>query len=276
MIARMSTRARIASLIVVLAALVALGVAVADGGSASEGLKIRRPVDGARLRGTVHVLIRAPSDTQRVAFYLDGHLKNMDDAPPWRYDGSGYLRTRDLKVGRHRLTVRARRAGDKLSVVGETFYVVRVDKKPPTIAFRAPRSGATVSGVLDAGSRNCEVAAADRSGVARVDFFLDGAKLEGDSKRPFTCTLDTRTYPERVPQALGPGARQGGQHEPHHRQAHVLQHQGVGPRARPGAREPQAAAAAAAAGPGLRGRPERLEHRRRRRRDPHRRLRHHA
>jgi hypothetical protein len=58
-----------------------------------------------------------------------------------------------------------------------------------SVSFKAPVSGATVSGTL--GGAACEASA---GGANRVEFFLDDTALNVDAAAPWNCVLDTRQF----------------------------------------------------------------------------------
>jgi Bacterial Ig domain len=68
----------------------------------------------------------------------------------------------------------------------------RRDIAPPTVTWKAPVSGATVSGSLE--GPNCEVNASDNRGVGQVVFKIDGATLNTELSAPYNCGFDTRAY----------------------------------------------------------------------------------
>ena len=69
---------------------------------------------------------------------------------------------------------------------------ITVDVPPaPTISWRNPTDGQTVSGVFN--DSNCEAAAGDPSHVDHVDFKLDGTLLNTERVYPYNCAWDTST-----------------------------------------------------------------------------------
>jgi F5/8 type C domain-containing protein/Big-like domain-containing protein/parallel beta helix pectate lyase-like protein len=69
------------------------------------------------------------------------------------------------------------------------------DTTPPSVSFRTPRSGDTVSGQLNEAKGNCEALASDSGGIDRVDFFVDGGFVNTDRSSPYACVVDTTKYP---------------------------------------------------------------------------------
>ena len=66
------------------------------------------------------------------------------------------------------------------------------------ICFKAPKSGNTVSGVLN--GTGCYVAG---SGIARVAFSVDGTALNTDSGSPWQCGFDTRKFADGATLIIG-------------------------------------------------------------------------
>jgi hypothetical protein len=63
------------------------------------------------------------------------------------------------------------------------------DTNPPTVAWKTPAGGASVSGKLQGAA--CEVSASDDRGVYRVVFKVDGTTLNTESDAPWNCIFDT-------------------------------------------------------------------------------------
>jgi hypothetical protein len=63
------------------------------------------------------------------------------------------------------------------------------DVTPPSVAWLAPRAGATVKGSI--GGSTCEAAASDERGVKRVVMAVDGAVVNTETGAPWNCKLDS-------------------------------------------------------------------------------------
>jgi len=63
------------------------------------------------------------------------------------------------------------------------------DTTAPTVSWKAPAAGATVTGTLH--DSTCEVAAGDSRGVTRVVFRVDGTTLNTENYVPWNCTFDS-------------------------------------------------------------------------------------
>jgi hypothetical protein len=65
----------------------------------------------------------------------------------------------------------------------------------PTVAFKAPTEGQTLSGSIVQSSA-CEVDARDDKGVKQVQFFLGTTALNTEYLAPWNCDIDTRNFPD--------------------------------------------------------------------------------
>ena len=152
--------------------------------NARPSVSITAPASGATLSGTVTVAASA-SDNVRVAgvqFRLDGANLGAEDtsAPysvPWN--------TKTASDGSHTLTAVARDGAGNLAT--SPTVTVTVDNTGPSVAITSPAPGATV-----AGSITVTANASDASGVAGVQFRLDGASLGAeDTAAPYSVAWDT-------------------------------------------------------------------------------------
>ena len=64
--------------------------------------------------------------------------------------------------------------------------------QPPTVSFKAPTSGAELSGTVN--STTCEVNANDDVKVTRVEFALGGTALAPKTAAPWQCAVDTTKF----------------------------------------------------------------------------------
>jgi len=161
-------------------------------GTASSGPSVswRSPSEGATLSGTVEsgsACEVAGSGISRVQFYLDGTALNSEGGAPWNCN----FDTRRFSDGTHTLKAVAYSASGASSSVTRSVRIQNgsPSSSGPSVSFRAPASGATISGVLDASA--CEVAG---SNVVRTRFWLNGTGLNNDDRSPFQCSLDTRKF----------------------------------------------------------------------------------
>lgn len=70
----------------------------------------------------------------------------------------------------------------------------RGDRTPPTVSFRTPVTGQTLSGRLGELLGNCEAIASDSRGIDRVEFYLDGRLVNTDTTASYACVIDTASY----------------------------------------------------------------------------------
>lgn len=159
--------------------------------SGSLDVWFKAPRNGSTVSGTLNGGTSCYANTSgpvaRVVFSVDGAALNTDSAPA---DGTQcILDTTRFKNGTHQL-----RADAYDSRGNRKSDIVRIDVQntaantAPTVSMTGPASGQTVSG-----SAPYSASASDNGGVARVDFFLDGAttRLASDTAAPYGGTLDT-------------------------------------------------------------------------------------
>ena len=79
------------------------------------------------------------------------------------------------------------------AAAGARGHGASADKTPPTVSFKVPLNGGTVSGVLNEANANCRAGASDNVGVKKVVFYLDGKLLNTESYAPWSCIWDTTT-----------------------------------------------------------------------------------
>ena len=153
------------------------------------------PTTGATVSGRLagDSCIAGAADDQgveRVEFRLDGAPLNTERVTPYNC----YFDTTTVADGAHTLTATAYDvAGNarSASIVVNVANGPPPDTAPPTLAWQAPTTGATVSGRLAGDS--CVAGAADDQGVERVEFRLDGSTLNTERVTPYNCYFDTTT-----------------------------------------------------------------------------------
>ena len=152
---------------------------------------ISAPANGAAVSGVVTISATASDNVgvARVEFLIDGALVASDASSPYAHawdSASGPNGTRTLSA----------RAVDAAGNVGTSAPVsVTVsggieDTTPPSVNLTFPANGATVSGTVQ-----LTASASDDTGVASVEFFLDGASLGvgNQSAQAGPWTLDWNT-----------------------------------------------------------------------------------
>jgi hypothetical protein len=138
------------------------------------------------LAGTVNVPATAADNfgVAGVQFKLDGVSLGAEKADPpyfilWNTTG--------ISDGIHTLTAVARDAAGNQAT--SPSVTVTVDNTPPAVSVGAPSNGATVSGAM-----TVSASASDNTGVAGVQFTLDGANLGSErTTAPYSISWDTTT-----------------------------------------------------------------------------------
>jgi Polysaccharide lyase len=103
----------------------------ADASAKKRGLAITSPAKVVKVKGKLKVTIRASRAFKKVRFGVDGRRLWVDHSRPFKFRKTGYLNTRRLKRGKHRLWVSGRRKGGKLKRVSRVFYVQRKRRRAP-------------------------------------------------------------------------------------------------------------------------------------------------
>jgi len=149
---------------------------------------ITAPSAGSLLGGLTTVTAEASdatSEIARVDFYLDGVYRQTATTAPytWGWD------TRQSSDGQHTLYAQARDWAGNLATSAQV--TVTVDNIPPTVAITAPSAGSLVSGLTTVIAQASDTA----SGVARVDFYLNGVCRHTATTAPYTWGWDTTSQP---------------------------------------------------------------------------------
>jgi hypothetical protein len=162
--------------------------------------------------GTATQNFSGASGTYNVQVYVQ--LENDGQPTLEVYKGATLLRRYTYPLGTSltsfTISSVALASGETIKLVGRAQggAVARVDKlvfqplatstpttnTPPSVAFKAPAAGATLSGTVN--STGCEASASDSNGsVAKVDFYLGTTPL-GSSKTaaPYQCAIETTKF----------------------------------------------------------------------------------
>src|SRR5688572_10975503 len=102
--------------------------------------RVVAPANGATVTGPLRLAIERPRGIRRVAFTVDGHVRDVDTTAPFRYGPRGVLDTRRLANGRHRIAVRVRTSSRTVTHVRDIN--VRNDTSRATDGVRDDRSAA--------------------------------------------------------------------------------------------------------------------------------------
>jgi hypothetical protein len=151
---------------------------------------ITAPANGATVSGTVSVTATASDNVgvTKVEFYLDGVLQSTDTTSPYAWSWN----TATASNATHSLTAKAYDAANNIgtsSAVSVTVSNAGGDTTPPTVSITAPANGATVSGTV-----SITATASDNVGVAKVEFYVDGALRTTDTTAPYSWSWDTTTF----------------------------------------------------------------------------------
>jgi hypothetical protein len=150
-------------------------------------VSLTAPAVGTAVSGAAVAVSATASDDVAVVgvqFKLDGaNLGAEDTAGP--YDVSWDTTT--ASNGSHTLTAVARDAAGNTTTSAAVVVTVSNDTAAPTVSLTAPAAGATVSG-----SVMVAATASDDTGIAGVQFTLDGASLGAeDTTEPYGVSWDT-------------------------------------------------------------------------------------
>ena len=145
---------------------------------------ITAPLTGATVSGTSTVTASATDNVgvTKVEFSLDGALTATDTTSPYNWSWSTTTSTN----GAHTLLSKAYDAAGNNASSSPVSVTVSNDVTPPTTSITAPAGGATVSGITAVSA-----SASDNVGVAKVEFYLDGALKATDTTSTYDWSWDT-------------------------------------------------------------------------------------
>ena len=117
----------------------------ADASAKKGPIAITNPGKMAKVKGKVRLTIRASKVYKRVGFRLDGRRLFVDRKHPFKFRKKGFLKTKRLKRGKHRLMVAGKRRNGKVDKAWRVFRVQKAQKKkrrlrPPAAPAPAPRA----------------------------------------------------------------------------------------------------------------------------------------
>ena len=144
------------------------------------------PAANQTVSGTVPFLTIATDNVgiNRVEFYHDYVLEHTATSYPYSYEWNSTAMEDDSEHIWHA------KAFDTSENEAQTqpiaIYVDNEDNIPPTGFILYPYAGQTLSGVVQ-----IQVSASDNTGVAQVEFFIDGLLAVSDSQEPFNYDWDT-------------------------------------------------------------------------------------
>jgi subtilisin family serine protease len=179
-----------------------------EGGSSGDTTppvtSIASPASGATVAGIMGIQANATdaSGVTAVKFYVNGGVVCTDTTAPYTCSWD----TTVVADGAYTLMTKA---SDPSKNVGESSAVgVTVDNTPPLTAITSPPNGATVAGTVVT-----EATATDVSGVAAVEFYMNGGIECTDATAPYTCSWDSLAIANgRCVHPHSQGQRPRGQH----------------------------------------------------------------
>ncbi|WP_257449824.1 Ig-like domain-containing protein [Archangium lipolyticum] len=148
---------------------------------------ISEPAPGIKVTGSVRVSANATDNlgVARVEFFVDGALIGSDTTAPFAVSWS----SGSMASGNHVLTARAYDAAGNMGTSAPVQVTSVPELTPPSVSITAPTSGAVIVGPVTISAN-----ATDASGVARVEFFVDGLLLASDTTAPFSVDWDTSAW----------------------------------------------------------------------------------
>jgi hypothetical protein len=140
------------------------------------------PLEGATVSATAVIDVLASDDVgvAKVDLYVDGVFFVTDTASPYSFAWD----TSTLPNGTHTLHAVATDAANNsagTAPISVTVSNAPPDTTPPTVSIGAPAAGATVSGTT-----TVSASATDNVGVAKVEFYVDGALYVTDTTAPYS------------------------------------------------------------------------------------------
>lgn len=146
-------------------------------------VSITAPADGDTVSGLVDITATAADDVgvTRVDFAIDGSVLTSDTTSPYSMGWNTF----GVTEGSHTITATAYdAAGHSTSAT----ITVNIDRTGPSLSITAPTSGQVVSG-----SVNLAASASDPSGIASVEFQVDGVSVGLDFSSPYSVAWDSNT-----------------------------------------------------------------------------------
>ena len=101
-------------------------------------------MSGASVSGKIHFLVRPARAVRRVAFAVDGRVRDVDRRPPFAYGRAGLLDTAGLDPGAHRLSARVWLRGRMLTLRRAIRVRRPVAGSPPRSEVTPPTPAAPV------------------------------------------------------------------------------------------------------------------------------------
>ncbi|HYH99051.1 Ig-like domain-containing protein [Hyalangium sp.] len=156
----------------------------ADNDFIAPTVSITSPANGATVLGTVPIQVSATDDkgVSSVRLRVNGVASGTSFTVPYVFSWN----SRSFPNGTHTLTVEASDATGNKGTSAPITVTVDNDTTAPSVAITSPASGAAVAGMV-----SLQADATDNTGVAQVDFFVNGLLLAGDTTAPFSVDWDS-------------------------------------------------------------------------------------
>ncbi len=167
---------------------VTVGVVVPD--TTPPTVSLTSPASGATVSGSVALAASAAdagSGVSRVEFRVDGVLVGTDTSAPYTatWNASG------ASAGTHTVSATAvDGAGNSASSSVTVSIAAPADTTPPAVAITSPAPGATITGAVTIAASGSDAG----SGMARVDFTVDGVVVFSDTSAPYSVAWDPSAY----------------------------------------------------------------------------------
>lgn len=149
-------------------------------------VSVTAPANNATVKGTVSVTASASDNVgvNKVEFYVNNVLQATDTASPYTFSWN----TAALANGSYSLSAKAYDAAGNIGQSSSLSVSVSNDKTAPTVSVTAPANNATVSGTV-----SVTATAADKVGVTKVEFYVNGVLKKSDSVKPYSYNWYTKS-----------------------------------------------------------------------------------
>jgi hypothetical protein len=161
---------------------------------------ISSPSNNATINGTVSVTATASDNVgvAKVEFYVNASLQATDTSSPYSFSWN----TTSVANGSYTLSAKAYDAASNVgSSANVSVTVNNTDTTVPTVSISSPSNSATINGTV-----SVTATASDNVGVAKVEFYVNGALQATDTSSPYSfswnttsvangsCTLSAKAY----------------------------------------------------------------------------------
>jgi hypothetical protein len=153
-------------------------------------VSLTAPSDGSSVSGSVSVTANASDDVEvaKVEFYVNGTVKATDTTAPYSFSWDAS----SVYNGNYTITAKAIDTSGNSAEDSATVSVTggATDTTSPSVNVTSPANGETVHGTTV-----IAVSASDAgTGVAKVEFYIDGSKVGEDTSAPYEYSWDSAAY----------------------------------------------------------------------------------